>query len=54
MVDSIDMEALWFKMRKRGASENMMKCFKKMYEGIKFGVKCDSDNMSDFVEQRGG
>jgi hypothetical protein len=27
MVDSIDMEALWFKMRKRGASENMVKCF---------------------------
>jgi hypothetical protein len=49
--DSIDRETLWFKMRKNGVSENVVKCIKKMYEGIKFCVKCDGD-MTDFVDQR--
>jgi hypothetical protein len=30
VFDSIDREALWFKMRKKGASENMVRCIKKM------------------------
>jgi hypothetical protein len=29
-----------------------VECIKKMYEGIKFCVKCDGDNVTDFVEQR--
>jgi hypothetical protein len=52
--DSIDREALWFKMRKKGVSENMVRCIKKMYEGIKFCVKCEGDNLTDLVEQRKG
>jgi hypothetical protein len=51
--DSKDREALWFKMGKTGVSENMVKCIKKMYEGIKFCVKCD-DNVTNFVERRRG
>jgi hypothetical protein len=50
--DSIDREALWFKMRKKGVSVNMVRCIKKLYEGIKFCVKCDGDNVTDFVEHR--
>jgi hypothetical protein len=52
--DSIDREALWFKMRKKGVSENMMRCIKKMYEGIKFCVKCEDNNLTDLMEQRRG
>jgi hypothetical protein len=51
--DSKDREALWFKMGKTGVSENMVKCIKKMYEGITFCVKCD-DNLANFVERRRG
>jgi hypothetical protein len=51
---SIDKEALLFKMRKKGVSENMVRCIKKMYEGIKFCVQCDGDRVTDFVEQRKG
>jgi hypothetical protein len=52
VFDSIDREALWFKMRKKGVSENMVTCVKKMYEGIKFCVKCEGDNLTNLVEQR--
>jgi hypothetical protein len=41
-------------MRKRDLSENMVRCIKKMYEGIKFGVKCDGDNVTNFVEHKRG
>jgi hypothetical protein len=50
--DSIDREALWFKMRNKGVSVNVMRCIKKLYEGIKFCVKCDGDKVTDFVEHR--
>jgi hypothetical protein len=50
----IDREALWFRMRKKGVSENMVRCIKKMYEGNNFCVKCDGDNVINFVEQRRG
>jgi hypothetical protein len=38
--DSTDWEALWFKMRKKGVSDNMVECIKKMYDDTKFCVKC--------------
>jgi hypothetical protein len=38
--DSIDREALWFKLRKKGVSDNMVECIKKMYDDTKFYVKC--------------
>jgi hypothetical protein len=50
--DSIDREALWFKMRRKGVSDNIAKCIKKMYNGTIFCVKCGGDEVIDFVEQR--
>jgi hypothetical protein len=52
--DSIDREVMWFKMRNKVVSENIVRCIKKMYEGIKFCVKCEGDNLTDLVEQRKG
>jgi hypothetical protein len=56
VFDSIYREVMWFKMRKKVVSENMVRCtsIKKMYEGIKFGVKCEGDNLTDLMEQRRG
>jgi hypothetical protein len=51
--DSIDREALWFKMRKKGVSDNMVECIKKMYN-TKFCVKCGGHEVTDFLEQRRG
>jgi hypothetical protein len=51
---SIYVEVLRFKMRKKGVSENMVGCIKKMYEAIKFCVKCEGDNVTDLVELRRG
>jgi hypothetical protein len=48
--DSIHGEALCFKLRKKGVSENMVRCIKKMYEGIKFCVKFEGDNLTALVE----
>jgi hypothetical protein len=52
--DPIDREALWFKMRKKGVSVNMVECIKKMYDDTKFCVKCGGNEVTDFVEQRRG
>jgi hypothetical protein len=37
--DSVDGEALWFKMRRIGVSKNMVNCIRILYEGTKFCVK---------------
>ena len=37
---SINREALWYKMRKIGVSENMVSNIEKMNEDIKFCLKC--------------
>jgi hypothetical protein len=50
--DSIDREALWFKMRKKGVSDNMVESINKMYDDTKFCVKCGRDKVTDFVKQR--
>jgi hypothetical protein len=52
--DSIDREALWFKMRKKGVSDNMVECIKKLYNNTKVCVKCGGNKETDFVEQRRG
>jgi hypothetical protein len=52
--DSFDREALWFKMRKKGVSDNMVECIKKMYDNTKFCLKCGGNKVTDFVEQRRG
>jgi hypothetical protein len=52
--DSIDREALWFKMRKKGVSDNTVECIKKMYDDTKFCVKCGGDEVTDFVKPRRG
>jgi hypothetical protein len=51
--DSIDREALWFKMRKKGVREHGG-TYKIIYESIKYCVKYGGDNVTDFVEQRRG
>jgi hypothetical protein len=33
--DSIQRAALWYKMRRNGISDNMVKCIREMYDGIK-------------------
>jgi hypothetical protein len=53
--DSIDSEALWFKIRRIEVGENMVNCIKIMYEGTKFCVKCGENEVTTFVPQtRGG
>jgi hypothetical protein len=54
VFDSIDSEALWFKMRKKGVIDNVVECIKKMYDDTNFRVKCSGDEVTDFVEQRRG
>jgi hypothetical protein len=39
-------------MRKKGVSDNMVECIKRMYNDTKFCVKCSGNKMTDFVEQR--
>jgi hypothetical protein len=46
--------ALWFKMRKKCVSDNMVERIKKMYDDTKFCVKFSGDEVTDFVEQRRG
>jgi hypothetical protein len=52
--DSVDREALWLKMKKKGVSDNMVKCIKKMYDDTKFCVKCCGNEVTGFIEQRRG
>jgi hypothetical protein len=54
VFDSTDREALWFKTRKKGVSDNMVECIKKMYNDTKFCVKCGGDKVTDFVKERRG
>jgi hypothetical protein len=51
---SIDREALCFKMRKKGVSDNMVVCIKKIYNDTKLCVMCGGDKVTDFVKQRRG
>jgi hypothetical protein len=51
--DSIHREALWYKLGRKGISDNM-KCIREMYDGIKFCVKCGEDEVTDFIEQKRG
>jgi hypothetical protein len=32
----------------------MVKCIKEMYDGIKICVKCEDDEVTDFIEQKTG
>jgi hypothetical protein len=49
--DSIYREALWYKLRRKGISDNTVKCIREMYDGIKFCVKSGEDEVTDFIEQ---
>jgi hypothetical protein len=51
---SSDGEALWFKMRKIGVSENMVNCVGIMYEDTKFCVKCGVNEVPDFAPKTRG
>jgi hypothetical protein len=50
--DSIDREALWFKMRKKEVCDNMVECIKKLYNNTKFCVECGGDEVTDFVKKK--
>jgi hypothetical protein len=39
-------------MKKKGVSDNMVECIKKMYDDTKFCVKCCGNEVTHFVEQR--
>jgi hypothetical protein len=52
--DSIDREALWYKLRRKSISDNMVECIRGMYDGIKFCVKCGKDVVTDCIEQERG
>jgi hypothetical protein len=54
VFDSIDREALWYKSRRKGMSDNMVECIRGMYDGIKFCVKCGEDVVTYFIEQERG
>jgi hypothetical protein len=49
--DSLDREALWFKMRRIGVSENMLNCKRIMYESANFCVKCGENEVTTFAPQ---
>jgi hypothetical protein len=46
---SVHGEALWYKLRRKVMSDNMVKRIKEMYDGIKFRVKCGEDEVTDFI-----
>jgi hypothetical protein len=50
---SIQRGALWHKLRRKGIIDNMVKCIKEIYEGIKFCVKSEEE-VTDFIHQKGG
>jgi hypothetical protein len=52
--DSINREALWYKMRKTGVSENMVSNIEKMYQDIQFCVKCGENQTSSCAPQTKG
>jgi hypothetical protein len=50
-LDLIHRETLWYKLRRKGISGNMVTC-NKMYDGIRFCVKCREDEVTGFIEQK--
>jgi hypothetical protein len=52
--DSINTEAMWYKMRKIGVSENMVSDIEIMYQDIKFCVKCGGNQRSRCAPQTKG
>jgi hypothetical protein len=52
--NTVEREAVWFKMRRIGLSENMVNRTKIMYEGSKFGVKCEENKVASFAPQSRG
>jgi hypothetical protein len=52
--DSINREALRYKMRKIGVSENVVSNTEKMYQDIKFCVKCGENQRSSCAPQTKG
>jgi hypothetical protein len=45
--DSTDREALWYKIRRKGISDKIVNCIKKMCNGVKFCVKCGDEEVTD-------
>jgi hypothetical protein len=45
---------VWYTLRRKVISDNVMKCIEEMFDGIKFCAKCGEDEVTDFMEQRRG
>jgi hypothetical protein len=41
-------------MRKKGTSDNMVKCNTEICDGITICAKCGEDGVTDFIEQKRG
>jgi hypothetical protein len=54
VFDSVNREALWYKRRKKGISEDLVDCIRLMYDGIQSGVKCGDDLIREAVDHRVG
>jgi hypothetical protein len=54
VFDSINRETLWYKMRMKGTSSNMINCIKSMYDNVQFCIKCGKNEVTDSVNQTGG
>jgi hypothetical protein len=52
VFDSVDRKALRFKLRRKEISDKMVNCIKKIYNGIKFCVKCGNQKVINCAEKR--
>jgi hypothetical protein len=41
-------------LRRKGLRDNMVKCFRKMDDGIKICVKCEDEELTHCIEQKRG
>jgi hypothetical protein len=51
---SVHRANLWYKLRRNGISDNMLKCVGEIYDEVKFCVKCGEHEVTVFIEQKRG
>ena len=52
--DSVQREALWLKLRRKGLSDKMLKAIQGIYEKVEFCVKYDMNRVSESITSRRG
>jgi hypothetical protein len=45
---------IWYILRRKAISDNMVKCINEVHDGIKFCMERGEDDVADFIEQRRG